>query len=275
MDDLNVTGSEADEENTEDLLAGSVIVDATAGDDLSNNDNDDDCGRLEAGDDVSCNDEFLAALDENFSKDLVVIVTIVTGSEAAGENAEDLLAGSVTVDANAGDDLSNNDTDNDSGRLEAGDDVKCNDELLGALDENFSIDLVVIVTIVGLPLDVLRGLTCTACETVLLTTVGINTDENVTCDEVFVAGSEEETTVSRTDKNEDDSLTVKGDCTCSVDGEINVIVLLEFIDTDDSCCDDIAGDISWEELVPVIICDEVLGMEDVTAVVIIDEVDNP
>lgn len=254
------------------MLVGSVIVDATTGDDLSNNDNDDDCDRLEAGDDVSCNDEFLTALDENFSKELVVIVITVTGTEVARENAEDLLAGSVTVDANAGDDLTNNDTD-DSGRLEAGDDVNCNDEFLGALDENFSIDLVVIVAIVGLPLDVVRGLT--ACEAVLLTTVGIYTDENVTCDVVLVAGSEEETTVSRTDKNEDDSLTVKGDCTCSVDGEINVFVLLVFIDTDESCCDDIAGDISWEELVPVIICDEVLGMEDVNAAVIIDEVDNP
>lgn len=246
------------------MLAGSVIVDATAGDDLSNNDNDDDCDRLEAGDDVSCNDEFLTALDENFSKELVVIVITVTGTEVARENAEDLLAGSEIVDANAGDDLTNNDTD-DSGRLEAGDDVNCNDEFLGALDENFSIDLVVIVAIVGLPLDVVRGLT--ASETVLLTTVGIYTDENVTCEEVFVAGSEEETTVSRTDKNEDDD--VKGDCTCSV------FVLLVFIDTDESCCDDIAGDISWEELVPVIICDEVLGMEDVNAAVIIDEVDNP
>jgi len=254
------------------LLAGSVIVDATAGDDLSNNDNDDDRDRLEAGDDVSCNDEFLTAFEENFSKELVIIVTTVTGSEVARENAEDLLAGSATVDANAGDDLSN-DTDDDSGRLEAGDDVNCNDELLGALDENSSIDLVVIVTIVGLPLDVVRGLT--ASETVLLPTAGINTDENVTCDEVFVEGSEEETTVSRTDKNEDDSLSVKGDCTCSVDGEINVIVLLVFIDTDEGCCDDIACDISLEELVPIIICDEVLGMEDVTAVVIIDEVDNP
>ena len=273
MDDFNVTGSDADEENTEDLLAGSVTVDATAGDDLSNNDNDDDRDRLAAGDDVSCNDEFLTALDENFSKELVVIVTTVTGSEVARENAEDFLAGSATVDANAGDDLNNNGTDDDSGRLEAGDDVNCNDELLGALDENFSIDLVVIVAIAGLPLDVVRGLT--ACETVLLTMVGMNTDENVTCDEVFVAGSKEETTVSRTDKNEDDSLTVKGDCTCSVDGEINVIVLLVFIDTDESCCDDIACDISLEELVPVTICDEVLGMEDVTAVVIIDEVDNP
>ena len=45
----------------------------------------------------------------------------------------------------------------------------------------------------------------------------------------------------------------------------------------DSCCEDIEGDISrsCEELVPVIICDDVLGTEDVTAVVITDKVDNP
>jgi len=42
----------------------------------------------------------------------------------------------------------------------------------------------------------------------------------------------------------------------------------------DSCCGDIAGEISWEELVTVIICDDFLRMEEVTAVVIIDEVDN-
>ena len=47
------------------------------------------------------------------------------------------------------------------------------------------------------------------------------------------------------------------------------------MDTDDSCREDIAGDISCEELVPVIICDEVLGMDDVTAVVMIEEVDDP
>ena len=48
------------------------------------------------------------------------------------------------------------------------------------------------------------------------------------------------------------------------------------IDTD-SCCEVNAGDISrsCEEPVPVIICDDVLETEDVTAVAITDEVDNP
>jgi len=50
--------------------------------------------------------------------------------------------------------------------------------------------------------------------------------------------------------------------------------LLVIIDTDDSCREDIAGDISCEELVPVIICD-VLGMEDVTPIVMIEELDDP
>lgn len=47
------------------------------------------------------------------------------------------------------------------------------------------------------------------------------------------------------------------------------------METDDSCHEDIAGDISCEELVPAIICDEVLGMEDVTAVVMIEDTDGP
>lgn len=52
--------------------------------------------------------------------------------------------------------------------------------------------------------------------------------------------------------------------------------MLVIIDTD-SCCEVIAGDISRScvELVPVIICDDVLETEDVTTVVITDEVDNP
>lgn len=52
--------------------------------------------------------------------------------------------------------------------------------------------------------------------------------------------------------------------------------MLVIIDTD-SCCEDIAGDSSrsCEELVPVIICDDGLETENVAAVVITDEVDNP
>lgn len=195
------------------------------------------------------------------------------GEATEEENIRDVLAGSVTVDVNSGDDLSDKDKDDDSGRLDPGDDVNCKDEVSAGRDEKLSMDSVVIVTTVWLPLGVMTGVT--ACETVLLTAVGVsNTDENVTCDEVCIAGSEEETNVSWTDKNEDDNLTVEDDRTCSVDDESEVTDLLVIIDTDDSCREDIAGDISCEELVPVIICD-VLGMEDVTAIVMIEELDDP
>ena len=120
---------------------------------------------------------------------------VTCGEAVEEENTENVLAESVTVDVNAGDDLSDNDKDRDNDRLEAGDDDNCNEDVLAGLDEKLSMDLVVIVTTVGLPLDVVRGLT--TCETVLLTIVGVgNTDENVTCDDVCIAGSEEETNVS-------------------------------------------------------------------------------
>ena len=172
-----------------------------------------------------------------------------------------MLKESETVNVNAGDDFSD---DDDSGRLEAGEDVNCNDDILAGFDENLSINLVVIVTTVGLLLDDVIGVT--ACETVLFSVVGVsNTDENVTCDVVPIAGNDD---VLFTDKNEDNNLTVESDCTCSVEDESKVADLLVIIDTD-SCCEVNAGDISrsCEELVPVIICDDVLGTEDVTAVV--------
>ena len=54
MDDVDVTESEVvEEENTDDVLAESVIVDVNAGGDLSDNDKDDNDDRLEAGDDVN------------------------------------------------------------------------------------------------------------------------------------------------------------------------------------------------------------------------------
>ena len=192
------------------------------------------------------------------------------GEVTEEENTEDVLAESETVDVNAGDDFSDN--DDDSGRLEAGEDVNCNDKVLAGFDEKLSMDLVAIVTTVGLLLDDMIGVT--ACETVLFSVVGVsNTDENVICDVVPIAGNDD---VSFTGKNEDNNLTVESDCTCSVEDESKVTDLLVIIDTN-SCCEVNAGDIprSCEELVPVIICDDVLGTEDVTAVVITDEVDNP
>jgi len=117
------------------------------------------------------------------------------GEATEEENIRDVLAGSVTVDVNSGDDLSDKDKDDDSGRLDPGDDVNCKDEVSAGRDEKLSMDSVVIVTTVWLPLGVMTGVT--ACETLLLTAVGVsNTDENVTCDEVCIAGSEEETNVS-------------------------------------------------------------------------------
>lgn len=117
------------------------------------------------------------------------------GEATEEENIKDVLTGSVTVDVNSGDDLSDKDKDDDSGRLDPGDDVNCKDEVSAGRDEKLSTDSVVIVTTVWLPLGVMTGVT--ACETVLLTAVGVsNTDENVTCDEVCITGSEEETNVS-------------------------------------------------------------------------------
>lgn len=199
----------------------------------------------------------------------------VTASEAVEEeNTENVLAESVTVDVNAGDDLSDNGKDDNNDTLETGDDVNCNDEVPAGLDEKLSMDLVVIVTTVALPLVIVREVT--ACEKVLLTAVGVsNTDESVTCDEAHTAGNEEETNVSWTDKKEDDNLIVESDCTRSIDDESDVTDLLVIIDTDGNCCDDIADDISCEELVPVIIWDDVFGTEDVTAVAMADEDDNP
>ena len=99
----------------------------------------------------------------------------------------DVLKESETVDVNAGDDFSD---DDDSGRLEAGEDVNCNDKVLAGFDERLSINLVVIVTTVGLLLDDVIGVT--ACETVLFIAVGVsNTDENVTCDVVPIAGNDD------------------------------------------------------------------------------------
>ena len=72
------------------------------------------------------------------------------------------LAESETVDVNAGDDFSDKDANN--GRLEAGEDVNCcNDDVLAGFDEKLSMDLVVIVTTVGLPLD--DGIGVINCET--------------------------------------------------------------------------------------------------------------
>lgn len=104
------------------------------------------------------------------------------------ENTEDVLAESEIVDVNAGDDFSDN--NDNSGRLEAGEDVNCNDEVLAGFDEKLSMDLVVIVTTVGLPLD--DGIGVTDCETVLFTAVGVrNLDENVTCDVAPIAGNDD------------------------------------------------------------------------------------
>lgn len=192
------------------------------------------------------------------------------GEVTEEENTEDVLTESETVDVNAGDDFSDN--NDNSGRLEAGEDVNCNDEVLAGFDEKLSMDLIVIVTTVGLPLD--DGIGVTDCETALFTAVGVrNLDENVTCDVAPIAGNDD---VSWTDKNDDINVTVESDCTCSVEDESKVTDVLVIIDTD-SCCEDIAGDSSrsCEELVPVIICDDGLETEDVAAVVITDEVDNP
>ena len=132
-------------------------------------------------------------------------VDTTDGEAVEEENTEDVLAGSVTVDVvagsvtadvSAGDDLSDNDREDDSGRLNAGDDVNCNDEVSAGLDEKLSMDLVVIVTTVGLPLRVTRGVT--VCETKLLTAVGVSntlSDETVICDELCITRSEEETSV--------------------------------------------------------------------------------
>jgi len=123
------------------------------------------------------------------------------GDAVEEENTEDMLAesvrvdvltGSVTVDVNAGDDLSDNDREDDSGWLNAGDDVNCNDEVSAGIDEKLSTDLVVIATTVGLPLGVMRGVT--VCVTALLTAVGVSntlSDKNVTCDELCIARSDE------------------------------------------------------------------------------------
>ena len=117
------------------------------------------------------------------------IIIAAGGEVTEEENTEGVLAESETVDVNAGDDFSDNDANN--GRLEAGEDVNCcNDEVLAGFDEKLSMDLVVIVTTVGLPLD--DGIGVINCETVLFTTVGVsNTDENVTCDAAPIAGNDD------------------------------------------------------------------------------------
>ena len=117
------------------------------------------------------------------------IIIAAGGEVTEEENTEDVLAESDTVDVNAGDDFSDNDANN--GRLEAGEDFNsCNDEVLAGFDEKLSMDLVVIVTTVGLPLD--DGIGVINCETVLFTTVGVsNTDENVTWDAAPIAGNDD------------------------------------------------------------------------------------
>ena len=117
------------------------------------------------------------------------IIIAAGGEVTEEENTEDVLEESETVDVNAGDDFSDNDANN--GRLEAGEDVNCcNDEVLAGFDEKLSMDLVVIVTTVGLPLDDVIGVI--NCETVLFTAVGVsNTDENVTCDVAPIAGNDD------------------------------------------------------------------------------------
>lgn len=114
-------------------------------------------------------------------------IDVAGGEVTEEENTEDALPESETVDGNAGDDFSDN--DDGSGRLEA-EDVNCNAEVLAGVDEKLSMDLVVIVTTVGLPTD--DGIGLTVCETVLSTAVGVsNTDENVTCDVAPIAGNDD------------------------------------------------------------------------------------
>lgn len=196
-------------------------------------------------------------------------IDVVGGEVIEEENIEDVFVEFEIVDVNVGDDFSDN--NDNSGRFEVGEDVNCNDEVLVGFDEKFFMDLVVIVIIVGFLFD--DGIGVIDCEIVLFIVVGVrNLDENVICDVVFIVGNDD---VLWIDKNDDINVNVESDCICSVEDESKVIDVLVIIDTD-SCCEDIVGDIFkfCEELVFVIICDDVLEIEDVIVVVIIDEVDN-
>lgn len=182
----------------------------------------------------------------------------------------------VLFDVN-GDEVSNNDDDeNDGIRLE-GDDVKCSDEDEAGLDEKLSVDSVVMVTKLGLPLGIV--VKETAREKVLLADVGEgSTDESVACDE-GTTGSE----VLRTDENEDDNLVVESDC--CIEDESAVAILLVSTDGESDCCiedesvvaillvstdgnsDTVEDDIGCEVLVLVLTWSDVSGTEDSSLVV--------
>lgn len=160
----------------------------------------------------------------------------------------------VLFDVN-GDDVSNNEDDNsDDIILEEGDDVKCNDEDTSRLDDKLSVNLVVMVTKLGLVIMA----EVTTFEKVLLTDVAVVfTEESVTCDEE-ITGSEE-SNVLRTDENEDENLTVDGCC----EDESAVAILLVNTGTVD-ISDVVGDDVDCEVLVLVLTWCHDMGAEDST-----------
>ncbi|KAL9962212.1 hypothetical protein ACROYT_G031294, partial [Oculina patagonica] len=142
-----------------------------------------------------------------------------------------------------------------------GDDVKCNDEdklIKAGLDEKLSVDSVVMVTKLGLPLGIV--VKETACEKVLLTDVGEGSaDVRVTCDD-RMTGS----VVLRTDENEDEILVVESDC-CIEDESVGGVAIL-LVSTDENS-DAVEDDIGCEVLVLVLTWCDVSGTEDSNLVV--------
>ena len=135
--------------------------------------------------------------------------------------------------------------------------MKCNDEDKACLDDKLSVDLVVMVTKLGLVIMV----EVTTFEKVVLTDIAVVfTEESVACDEE-ITGSEE-SNMLRTDENEDENLTVDGCC----EDESAVAILLVNTGTVDNS-DVVGDDIDCEVLVLVLTWCDVMGTEDSTLVV--------
>lgn len=142
--------------------------------------------------------------------------------------------------------------------------MKCDDEDKARLDDNFSVDLVVMVTKLGL---VIMAEVTTFEKVVLIDIAVVFTEESVACDEE-ITGSEE-LNMLRTDENEDENLTVDGCC----EDESAVVILLVNTGTVDNS-DVVGDDVDCEVVVLVLTWCDVMGTEDSILVVETGEEDD-